>query len=76
MLQPRRGGRCSSWAAPPNPGTRYRPRHYSEGRTSGLLSNLCLSPHTSRTNTDGSAEPALAVLLPSLVDLHRGEYPG
>ncbi|NXM47888.1 NPB protein, partial [Gymnorhina tibicen] len=42
-----------------------RPRPYSVARASGLLAGLCRSPHTSRSDTDGSAEPGLAMLLPS-----------
>ncbi|NWR04673.1 NPB protein, partial [Paradoxornis webbianus] len=42
-----------------------RPRRRSVGRTSGLLSGPCRPPHTRRSGTDGSAEPDLAVLLPS-----------
>ncbi|NXE96769.1 NPB protein, partial [Menura novaehollandiae] len=40
-----------------------RPRHYSVGRASGLLSGLRRPPHIRRSDTDGSAEPDPAVLL-------------
>ncbi|NXA04140.1 NPB protein, partial [Sapayoa aenigma] len=41
-----------------------RPRHYSVGRASGLLSSLRHPPHSRRSDTGGSAEPSRAVLLP------------
>ncbi|NXS44613.1 NPB protein, partial [Balaeniceps rex] len=40
------------------------PHHYSVGRASGLLSGLRRSPHTRRSDTDGTAEPGPGMLLP------------
>ncbi|XP_059684391.1 neuropeptide B [Gavia stellata] len=40
------------------------PRRYSVGRASGLLSGLRRSPHTRRSDTDGTTEPSPGVLLP------------
>ncbi|XP_061867092.1 anaphase-promoting complex subunit 11 isoform X1 [Colius striatus] len=40
------------------------PRHYSVGRASGLLSGLRHSPHTRRSDTDGTAEAGTGALPP------------